>query len=68
MGRKRRLTIEQAIEYVNEINGVEGATLITEAAIYKAVCRKKLKNYGRRNFGLYDPDELQALWGPKQSA
>lgn len=68
MAKKKRLTMEQAIQFINDLRGVEGVNWVSASTIHKKVCSGKIKNYGRKNFGLYDQDELAAEFGEKISA
>lgn len=65
--KKRRLTMDQAIEFINKLRGVEGVNWVSPATIYKYTYNKKIKNYGTGNKGLWDPEELEAVFGEKSA-
>lgn len=68
MRKISRLTIEDAIKYINELRGVEGFNWVSKNTLYKYTKLRKIKNYGRGNKALYDPKELEAVFGEKSSA
>jgi len=65
---KKRLDAKQAIEFINHLRGIEGYDWISVSTLYKYTKLKKINNYGRGNKALYDPKELEAVFGEKKSA
>lgn len=63
--RRKFITIDQAIRLINESWGLEGRDYVKTSTIYGAIWKKKIKNYGRGNLALLDPDEVLAVYGNK---
>lgn len=72
MAKKKKLTINEALEFLNEAHGVDPAALgrnaYSKQAIYNAVHTKKLNRFGPRHILQLDADELLKVFGPKKVA
>jgi hypothetical protein len=64
--KKKLLTIQQSISYINELFGVD-VDVYKRQTIYNAIHQKRLKNYGPRHMVLLSCDELESVFGPKAS-
>lgn len=60
-----RLTMAQAIQFVNDLKGIQGVDWCKPNTIHTYTCKGRLHNYGTKNKGLYDPDELTQIFGVK---
>lgn len=67
MGEKKHVTIPQAIQLINKAWGLEGEDYVKTATIYHAIWRGKIRNYGRRNKAMLDPEEVLKEYGPRSA-
>lgn len=63
---KRRLTMPQAIQFINGLKGIEGVNWCKPNTIHTYTCKGKLHNYGTKNKGLYDPEELERIFAVRK--
>lgn len=65
--KEKLLTLEQAVDFINNQYGIDGLSMIKVKTLYNKIWEKKLTNYGSKKRALVSENQILLLYGRKSA-